>query len=123
MPSSFLGIRLESLLYHSLALPDSINNQQSTIQNSILPLSLVLRTNITPPSDDLTNRLSAKDRNLSGSRREDGMAKNIASKLLPTGNAKHDGVPSELDFVIENMRQGLWRLNPFGIIIYTNPYL
>lgn len=29
----------------------------------------------------------------------------------------------ELDFVIENMRQGLWRLNSFGIITYVNPYL
>jgi diguanylate cyclase (GGDEF)-like protein len=41
----------------------------------------------------------------------------------PKGNAQQGGSSSELDFVIENMRQGLWRLNPIGVITYANPYL
>jgi diguanylate cyclase (GGDEF)-like protein len=41
----------------------------------------------------------------------------------PKGNAKHDRFRSELDFVIENMRQGLWRLDEIGLICYVNPYL
>ncbi|HEY3780343.1 MAG TPA: GGDEF domain-containing protein [Fimbriimonadaceae bacterium] len=44
-------------------------------------------------------------------------------RRTPKGNAKHDRFRSELDFVIENMRQGLWRLDGFGIICYANPYL
>src|SRR5437588_8860768 len=47
----------------------------------------------------------------------------FASKPSPKGKAQLDGRQSEFDFIIENMRQGLWRLNPFGIIEYVNPYL
>lgn len=46
-----------------------------------------------------------------------------ASKPSPKGKAQHGGARSELDFVIENMRQGLWRLDPFGVIVYVNPFL
>jgi diguanylate cyclase (GGDEF)-like protein/PAS domain S-box-containing protein len=31
--------------------------------------------------------------------------------------------PSELEFVIEHMQQGLWRISAFGLITYANPYL
>jgi diguanylate cyclase (GGDEF)-like protein len=41
----------------------------------------------------------------------------------PKGIAKLEEKPSDLDFVIENMRQGLWRLNSIGVITYANPYL
>jgi len=44
-------------------------------------------------------------------------------KPSPKGNAKHDGGSSEFEFVIENMRQGLWRLNPIGVVTYANAYL
>jgi diguanylate cyclase (GGDEF)-like protein len=54
---------------------------------------------------------------------ENEMRMDELSRPSPKGNAQHDGTRGELDFVIENMRQGLWRLNPFGIILYANPYL
>ena len=47
----------------------------------------------------------------------------IEGNPSPTGKAQLDGLQSELNFVIENMRQGLWRLDPFGLIVYANPYL
>jgi diguanylate cyclase (GGDEF)-like protein len=30
---------------------------------------------------------------------------------------------NELDFLIQNMRQGMWRLSPFGIVTFVNPYM
>lgn len=47
----------------------------------------------------------------------------VAHNLSPKGNAKHDEPSTVLHFVIENMRQGLWRLDCFGVIQYVNPYL